>query len=70
MNVFTKDVAERTVRTFLQGYLGSWLATGADFDTLVSGAPLKVGFVSAALSISMSLGLKNVGSKKDSPSVL
>jgi len=70
MSTFAKDTAERAVRTFLQGYLGSWLAAGADFDGLVSETNIKVGIVAVALSVAMSLGLKNVGSKKNSPSVL
>lgn len=65
-----KDTAERAARTFLQGYLGSWLATGADFDGLIASDNLKVGVVAVALSIAMSMGLKKVGSNKDSASVL
>jgi len=67
---FMKDTAERAARTFLQGYLGSWLATGADFDGLIASDNLKVGVVAVALSIAMSMGLKKVGSNKDSASVL
>lgn len=67
---FIKDTAERAARTFLQGYLGSWLATGADFDGLIASDNLKVGVVAVALSIAMSMGLKKVGSNKDSASVL
>jgi len=67
---FIKDTAKRAVRTFFQGYLGSWLATGADFDGLVKTDNLKVGVVAVALSIAMSLGLKKVGSNKESGSVL
>jgi len=67
---FIKDTAERAVRTFFQGYLGSWLATGADFDGLIAADNLKVGVVAVALSIAMSMGLKNMGSNKQSGSVL
>lgn len=67
---FMKDVVERAARTFVQGYLGSWLATGADFDGLVDTANLKVGVVAVALSIAMSMGLKKVGPNKGSASVL
>lgn len=67
---FIKDTAERAVRTFVQGYLGSWLATGADFDGLVDTSNLKVGVVAVALSVAMSMGLKKVGSNKESGSVL
>jgi hypothetical protein len=67
---FNKDVLERAARTFLQGYLGAWLATGADFDGLVSTDNLKVGVVAVALSVAMSMGLKKVGPNKNSASVL
>lgn len=67
---FMKDTAERAARTFVQGYLGSWLATGADFEGLYSSANLKVGVVAVALSIAMSMGLKKVGPDKDSASIL
>jgi hypothetical protein len=67
---FIKDAAERAVRTFFQGYLGAWLATGADFDGLVDVDNLKVGVVAVALSIAMSMGLRGVGHNKESGSVL
>ena len=67
---FNKDVLERAARTFLQGYLGAWLATGADFDGLVSTDNLKVGVVAVALSVAMSMGLKKVGPNKNSASVI
>jgi hypothetical protein len=70
MSTFVKDTVERAVRTFLQGYFGAWFATGADFDGLVAMDNLKVGVVAVALSVAMSMGLKNVGSNKDSASVL
>lgn len=67
---FVKDVVERAFRTFLQGYLGSWLATGADAEGLWSSSNLKVGIVAVALSVAMSVGLKNVGPNKGSASVV
>lgn len=67
---FIKDTVERAVRTFLQGYLGAWLATGADFDALVATDNLKIGVTAVALSVAMSMGLKKVGSNKESGSVL
>jgi hypothetical protein len=70
LSSFSKDVLERAARTFLQGYLGSWLATGADFDGLFATDNLKVGVVAVALSVAMSMGLKKVGPKKDSASVI
>ena len=70
MSTFVKDTAERAVRTFLQGYLGAWIATGADFDGLVATDNLKVGAVAVALSVAMSMGLKNVGPNKGSASAV
>lgn len=67
---FLKDTAERAARTFVQGYLGSWIATGADFEGLYSSNNLKVGVVAVALSIAMAMGLKKVGPNKDSASVI
>ncbi len=70
MTTFTKDTLERAARTFLQGYLGAWIATGADFDGLVASDNLKIGVTAVALSIAMSMGLKKVGKNKESASVL
>lgn len=67
---FIKDAAERAARTFLQAYLGVWIATGANFDGLVDTENLKVGVVAVALSVAMSMGLKKVGPNKDSASTL
>lgn len=67
---FIKDTVERTGRTFLQGYLGSWLASGAAAEGLWATDNLKVGLVAAALSIAMAMGLKKVGPNKESASIL
>lgn len=67
---FIKEAAERAIRTFLQAYLSVWLVTGADFDGLVDANNWKAGVVAAALSVSMSMGLKKVGPNKDSASVV
>lgn len=67
---FLKDTVERAARTFVQGYLGSWLATGADAEGLWATSNLKVGLVAVALSIAMAMGLKKVGPNKDSASVI
>lgn len=67
---FVKDTAERAIRTFLQGYLGSWLATGADADGLWASSNLKIGVVAVALSVAMAMGLKKVGPNKESGSIL
>jgi hypothetical protein len=67
MNIqFIKETAERAGRTFLQAYLAFWLVVGSDFDSLFTLDNLKAGVVAVALSVAMSLGLKNVGPNKDS----
>jgi len=67
---FAKEAAERAVRTFFQGYLAYWMVNGADFDSLIAGDSLKAGVVALALSVAMSLGLKNVGPNKGSASAV
>ena len=67
---FIKDTAERAVRTFLQAYLGAWIATGADLDGLVATDNLKIGVTAVDLSKAMAMGLKKVGSNKESASAL
>ena len=66
---FIKDTFERAARTFIQAYLGVWMATGADWDWLGSMDNVKAGVVAVCLSIAMAMGLKNVGPNKDSASV-
>ena len=65
---FWRDAIERSVRTFVQAYLGVWMATGADFDGFTDTGNLKAGAVAVALSIAMAMGLKNVGPNKGSAS--
>lgn len=67
---FLKDTVERAARTFIQAYLGAWVATGADFDALVDINNLKIGTTAVALSIAMAMGLKKVGPNKESASVV
>lgn len=67
---FIKDTAERAVTAFLASYLGAWVNGGADFEGLTNVDSLKTGVVAAALIVAASLGLKNVGSNKDSGSIL
>ena len=66
---FWRDAIERSIRTFVQAYLGVWMATGADFDGFADTSNLKAGAVAVALSIAMAMGLKNVGPNKGSASV-
>jgi len=70
VSIFVKKVAERSVRTFLQGYLAAWLVNGADYQHLFTVDNTKLAVVAFALSIAMSLGLKNVGPDKNSPSAV
>jgi hypothetical protein len=67
---FIKDSIEHAVKTFITAYLGAWVAAGSDFDALVDTATLKVGVVALAASVAMSMGLKKVGTNKDSSSIL
>ena len=67
---FVKDAAERAARTFVQAYLGVWMATGADFDSLLDADPAKAGVVAVMLSLAMAMGLKNVGPNKGSASTI
>lgn len=67
---FIKDTVERAARTFLQAYLSFWMVSGADFDGLTNADNLKAGVVAVALSIAMSMGLKNIGPNKNSGSVV
>jgi hypothetical protein len=67
---FIKDSIEQAVKTFITAYLGAWVAAGSDFDALVDTATLKVGVVALAASVAMSMGLKKVGTNKDSSSIL
>ena len=67
---FLKDTVERAARTFIQAYLGAWVATGANPDSLVNMGNLKIGATAVALSLAMAMGLKKVGPNKDSASVV
>jgi len=67
---FLKDTVERAVKTFIQAYLGAWVVAGSNFDALTDMDNVKVGVVAVAASVAMAMGLRNVGSNKESGSVL
>ncbi len=67
---FVKETAERAARTFVQAYLSVWLVGGASFEGLTDVDNLKAGVVAVALSVAMSMGLKNVGPNKGSASAV
>lgn len=67
---FLADTAERAAKTFIQAYLGAWVVAGSNFDALVDMNNVKIGVVAVAASVAMAMGLKNVGSNKDSGSIL
>jgi len=67
---FIKQIVEQAVKTFITAYLGAWVAAGSNFDALTDTNNLKIGVTAVAASIAMSMGLKKVGSNKDSVSVL
>lgn len=69
---YLADLGERAGRSFIQGFLGLWLANPnqpVEFDTLFTLDNLKAGVVMATLSIGMALLGKGVGNP-DSASVL
>lgn len=69
---YLADLGERAGRSFIQGFLGLWLANPSqpvEFDTLFTVNNLKAGVVMAVLSIGMALLGKGVGNP-DSASVL
>lgn len=67
---FIKQVAEQAVKTFVTAFLGAWVAAGSNFDGLTDTDNLKIGVTAVVASIAISMGLKKVGSNKDSVSVL
>lgn len=59
---YVKDVAERAIRTFLQGWLGAWLVLQDQrLDDLFDPKTLMVGVVAAVGSILASLSARKVG---------
>jgi hypothetical protein len=67
---FLKDTVERAGRTFIQAYLGAWVAMGANPDALANMDNFKIAASAVALSIAMAMGLKKVGPNKGSASVV
>lgn len=59
---YLADLVERTVRTFVQAYLGYWVTLGgAAYDTLFTINNLKVAVAAAAMSVATALLSKGVG---------
>ena len=60
---WSRDAAERALKTFAQGVLASGLIMeGASFDAVLSVEPWSIGATAAVLSILASLASKQVGS--------
>lgn len=61
-----KDAAERVIRTFLQAWLGAWLAISEHtFPDLWDQDTLLVGVSAAVLAILTALGASKVGNPDD-----
>lgn len=61
-----KDTAERVVRTFVQAWLGAWLAiSGHGFDDLVESDVLLVGFSASVAALLTCLAATQIGNKND-----
>lgn len=59
---YLADLAERTVRTFVQAYLGYWMTLGgAEYDTLFTINNLKVAVAASAVAVATALVGKGVG---------
>lgn len=60
--VFVKDLTERAVVTFLQGWLGAWLVLQDQrLDLLFDPATIGVGLAAAVASVVKSLGARQIG---------
>lgn len=70
---FIAKTTERMGKTFLQFYLGNWMYfshQAIEYSTLFTVANAKAGVVGVALSLATSIGTKNLGPDKDSPSLV
>lgn len=56
-----QDLLDRVIRTASQGYAAGWIATGANFDALLSIEPLKGAAVAIVMCLLFSLGATQVG---------
>jgi hypothetical protein len=60
--VFIKDLAERVVVTFIEGWIGAWLVIqDRELDQLFDPKTLGVGVAAAALAFAKALGASKVG---------
>lgn len=55
------NTIDRLIRSVVQGYAAVWLATGANFDGLLSWEPVKGAVVAAVLSVLFAFGATQVG---------
>lgn len=65
---YWRDVAERGVRVFVYSYLATWVGAGTKFDVLFTRNNVEAGVIGLALSVAVSVGVKNIGDK-DSASI-
>jgi hypothetical protein len=59
---YLRDLVERTVRTFVQAYLGYWMTIGgAEWDTLFTLHNVEVAGAAAAWAVAIAVGAKGYG---------
>jgi hypothetical protein len=56
-----KDLADRLIRTAIQGYAAGWIALGTNYNALFSVEPLKGSLVAIVMCLLFSLGATQVG---------
>lgn len=66
---FVADLLERMAWTFVQAYMGAWLATGGGWDGLFTVDNLKIAAVAAVMVVATAVVRKPIGNP-DSVSVL
>lgn len=65
-----KDLVERVLATFAQGFAGAWLALGdMSFDELFTTTNLKVGFAAGVLALVKGIAASKTVGEPDSASL-